>query len=232
MPELRRVEGDRDVGARGDALDLAGGAVDARRDVGGHDRRAAAVHRLDRLLGGRAGRAVEAGAEDRVDDAARALERGRQLARLDLAARARPAGAWFSAASSESSSAGQRRSVSTSKPVSARSRAATSPSPPLLPLPQTTRIGPGLRDVAHRLCERLARGLHQLKRGNAALVDRLGVGGTHALGVVKRIQPVGKGHRPQRRGVRHRARCQAPCLAPGVLAGAWAGDDDRRGQLA
>ena len=92
---------------------------------------------------------------------------------------------------------GASRPRSRSRPEAARR---PSPSPPLLPLPQTIRTGPGLRDVAHRLGECRARGLHQLKRRNAALVDRLGVGGAHALGVVKRIQPVGKRHRPQRRG--------------------------------
>ena len=56
------------------AFDLAGRAVDARGDVGRDDGRAALVHRLDRLLRGRARGAVEAGAEDRVDDAARAIE--------------------------------------------------------------------------------------------------------------------------------------------------------------
>ncbi len=47
-------------------------------------------------------------------------------------------------ASAESSSFGQSKSASTSYPVSASSRAHTSPSPPLFPLPQTTRAGPGL----------------------------------------------------------------------------------------
>ena len=48
----------------------------------------------------------------------------------------------FAFASGDRSAAGQSRSGSTSKPVSARRRAATRPSPPLLPLPHTTRIGP------------------------------------------------------------------------------------------
>ena len=68
--------------------DLAGGGVDARRDVGGHDRRAAGVDRLDRGVGRRARRALEPGAEDRVDDDAGAGERVRGLAGLDLAVRA------------------------------------------------------------------------------------------------------------------------------------------------
>src|SRR3954471_9888915 len=43
----------------------------------------------------------------------------------------------FALASSESSSGGPSTSASTSNPVSRRARAATSPSPPLFPLPQT-----------------------------------------------------------------------------------------------
>ena len=46
------------------------------------------------------------------------------------------------AASPRSSSPGQSNSASTSKPISRSNRAATNPSPPLFPLPQTTRIGP------------------------------------------------------------------------------------------
>ena len=48
----------------------------------------------------------------------------------------------FAAASSLSSPAGQSSSTSTSWPADRRWRAATSPSPPLFPLPQRTRIGP------------------------------------------------------------------------------------------
>ena len=48
----------------------------------------------------------------------------------------------LAAASPDSSAPGASSSASTSKPVSASRRAATSPSPPLLPLPQTTRTGP------------------------------------------------------------------------------------------
>ena len=53
----------------------------------------------------------------------------------------------FAVASAESSPPGHSRSASTSYPVSASSRAQTSPSPPLLPLPQTTRTGPGRATV-------------------------------------------------------------------------------------
>ena len=65
----------------------------------------------------------------------------------DSAAESSPASTWrapagsrsrFAAASSESSAAGHSSRVSTSNPVWARARAATSPSPPLLPFPQTT----------------------------------------------------------------------------------------------
>ena len=225
------MEGDRDVGVGGDSLDLARGAVDARRDVGGHNRRAAAVHGLDRLLCRRAGRAVEAGPEDRVDDAARALERGGCLSRLDLAAGLRQPCVVLGRVVRElirrpeekrlDLEAGLGQEPCGDKPVAA-----------VVALAADDPDRPRLGHVTHRLGERRARGLHQLKRRNAALIDRLGVGGTHALGVVKRIQPVGKAHRPQRRGDRPSAWCQAPCLAPGVLAGAWAGDDDRRGQVA
>ncbi len=74
VAELRGVKGDGDVRLGRNALDLAGRAVHARGDVGRDDRRTARVHRFDRLLRRRARGAVESGAEDRVDDAARAFE--------------------------------------------------------------------------------------------------------------------------------------------------------------
>ena len=94
------------------------------------------VDRLDRARRGIARLAGEAGAEDRVDHHARAA-RARPAARRAPTSRAPSKRSRFARASSESSSGGASSSASTSKPVSRRARAATSPSPPLLPLPQT-----------------------------------------------------------------------------------------------
>ncbi len=80
--------------------------------------------------------------------------------------------------------AGHSSSASTSYPVSASRRAATSPSPPLLPLPQTTRAGPGRATSAGRLRDRRPRRLHQLERRDPLLVDRPGVRRPHPGGVV------------------------------------------------
>ena len=54
----------------------------------------------------------------------------------------------LAAASPRSSSSGAMASTSTSRPSSRSSRATTRPSPPLLPLPTTTRIGPRARHRA------------------------------------------------------------------------------------
>ena len=53
-----------------------------------------------------------------------------------------PSRSRLAAASPRSSPAGHKRSASTSNPSRRSLRAATSPSPPLFPLPQTTRMGP------------------------------------------------------------------------------------------
>ncbi len=68
VPDLGRVEADRQVGLDRDALDLAARGIDPGGDVAGDHRRAAAVDRLDRRGGRLPRRALEAGAEDRVDD--------------------------------------------------------------------------------------------------------------------------------------------------------------------
>ena len=85
LAELGGVEADGEVGLDRRARDLAAGGVDAGGDVAGDDRRAAAVDRLDRRRGRLARRAGEAGAEDRVDDRARAGQPGVEVAGVDRA---------------------------------------------------------------------------------------------------------------------------------------------------
>ena len=113
----------------------AGGAIDAARQIDG-DRPAPAGRSSPRswLAASALDRPVEAGAEQRVDDDAGAGEpvgrRGLRPARSSVRA--------ASAASPLSRAASPTSSTSTRKPRSARTRAATKPSPPLLPGPATT----------------------------------------------------------------------------------------------
>ena len=60
--------------------------------------------------------------------------------------------------------ASHTRSTSTSRPAWRSSRAATRPSPPLLPLPQTIAIRPGGHALGDHAREALPRALHQLER--------------------------------------------------------------------
>ena len=74
----------------------------------------------------------------------------------------------------------------TSRPAAARSRAATKPSPPLLPGPATTRTGPGGHQRRDGLGDRAAGGLHQGHAGDAA-GDRAAVGLGHLGGGQKLV---------------------------------------------
>ena len=182
------MEAHGDVRVDGGPLDLARRRIHARGDVGRDDGGPAAVDRLDRGVRRGARRSREAGAEDRVHDDPRALERRRDLAGADLDA-APSNRSRFAVASGDSSSAGHSSSASTSYPVPASCLAATSPSPPLLPLPHTTRAGPGRAARAGRIRHRRSRRLHQLQRRHLLLVDRPGVGRTHPGRVIYGLQP-------------------------------------------
>ena len=100
-------------------------------------------------------------------------------------------------------------STSTSWPSSRSSRAATRPSPPLLPLPTTIRIGPsprhGRRDA--REARAPARSIRSSER-HALLLDRPGVDGAHLGGLVERVEPVRKRA--------HRRIATAPAVVVGV----------------
>ena len=76
-PELAAVEGHRQRRAHGAGSDLAGGRIDARRDVDRDDRRAGGVDPLDRRRRLLPRLAVETRAEERVDDQIGLLDRGR-----------------------------------------------------------------------------------------------------------------------------------------------------------
>ncbi len=190
VAELGGVEGDRLVGLDRDALGHAGSGVDPRGDVRGDDRRAAAVDRLDRGVGGARGapeKPVPKIASTTAPEPASAVC---DLALGVLGDRPRPPSrARFASASPESSPARQSRITSTSWPVSRRRRAATSPSPPLFPLPQTTRTGPSPARSRTASATAAARRLHQLERGHAAFLDRPGVDRAHPLGVEDAVHP-------------------------------------------
>ena len=121
--------------------DLAGRGVDAARHVACDDDSASGpgrVDRLDRAGGGLTRLAREAGAEDRIDDPGGAVERTG-----DRTARAACPEALVVGPRVAPQLVGQpSSSTRASRPSSRSSRAATNPSPPLLPLPHTTAISP------------------------------------------------------------------------------------------
>ena len=84
VPQLGPVEAHRDVGLHRRSLHLARRGIDAGGDVGRHDRRPAAVDRLDRGVRGRARCPREPGAEDRVHDHPGSRERRRNILRAHL----------------------------------------------------------------------------------------------------------------------------------------------------
>ena len=99
-------------------------------------------------------------------------------------------------ASSPIHSGGHTASTSTSRPAWRSRRAATSPSPPLLPLPQTIGDAPGGRVLADGAGEPLPRALHQLARGHALRLDRPLVGRPHQRRVGQRLEPARVRHAP------------------------------------
>ena len=87
------------------------------------------------------------------------------------------------------------------------SRAATSPSPPLLPLPQTIAIRPGRRALGDHAGEPLPRALHQLQRRDAlALLDRPASVGAHLLRRRAAAPASAAGSLEHRHGRRHAVR--------------------------
>ena len=96
-------------------------------------------------------------------------------------------------------------------PVRRSCLAATWPSPPLFPLPQTIRTGPCGESPATASASALPGGLHQLRRGNSLLLDRPAIDRPDALGVVERLEPGIQGAaQPGPRGRwRPRPRCRA-----------------------
>ena len=98
------------------------------------------------------------------------------------------------AASPLSQSGGHTSMTSTSRPACRSRRAATRPSPPLLPLPQTIDSRPAGRARRVTPREPLPRALHQLGPGDAAILDRPAVDPAHRLGVQQRLQPARPAH--------------------------------------
>jgi hypothetical protein len=74
-PDLRCVEGDRQIRPHARAFDLARRRVDPRRNVNCDDRPAGGVDRLDRGVERSTRSAAEARAEQRIDDRPRSSER-------------------------------------------------------------------------------------------------------------------------------------------------------------
>ena len=117
-------------------------------------RRSALIASIAASAGAR-GAPLKPGAEDRVDDHARSPRAPRRALRRRPRASARRRAARGSpsrrprARPAATAGAPRRRS-----PVSASARAATSPSPPLLPFPHTTLAGPVRADLRGRLARR------------------------------------------------------------------------------
>ena len=174
-----------------DALDLAGRGVDARGDVAGDDRRAGLVGGVDRRLR----RAREARRRSRS-------RRSRRRSPPEPASAARP----------------RRPPRSSMHPPSSRSRFARGVVAELVGRPEQEDLhlvagltqqargdeavaavvalaaedpdrAPGRGDPLGLAGDGRARGLHQLQRGNAALLDRPGVDRAHAVGVEERVEP-------------------------------------------
>ena len=184
--------------------DLAGRGVDAAGDVGGDDRRA----RGRSAPRSRPRRARAARRSKPVPSSASTTHRARRPAPRARTATGAVAGQALEvgrASPLQLAAVGRAASTSTSRPCSRSSRAATSPSPPLLPFPHTTATGPSGATPRRDAGKALARPLHQLERGHALLLDRPRVDGAHARGVGKRLEPGGKGHGPMLARTRGRA---------------------------
>ena len=98
----------------------------------------------------------------------------------------------FTLASPRSSSTSPSSSTSTSRPRSRSRRAATNPSPPLLPLPHTATIRPAGDELADQVGQTGAGALHQLDARDSALAYRPLVEGPLLGGIEQRIKPVRK----------------------------------------
>ncbi len=195
---LGGVEGDGHRGVHGLAFYDPRRGVDAARHIHAHHGRAGPLDRRDRLGYSSMGRAAEAGAEQRVDDHGRALERSHGL--LPLRPRA--------AVEARRPRAGQSLEVArgiagellrggdahehhfppavTQQPRDDEAVAA------VVALAAHDRD----RAVGHEPLERAhdgaARALHQIEARDALLVDRPAVGRPHRLGVGERREPGGK----------------------------------------
>ena len=135
----------------------------------------------------------------RVDDRGDALEALRRE-RLGLAPAARGGS---SAASPCSSSGGGTSRTRTTRPPLCSSRAATRPSPPLLPLPQTIATGPvGATSHTSPARPSPARSMSSQRR-DAALLDRPAVGRAHRVRVEQRVEPSPGASRDHRHGAGH-----------------------------
>ena len=188
VAELGGVEGDGDVGVDGDAPGLAAGVVDTGGDVRGDHRRAAAVDRLDHRVCRVTGGAGEAGAEDRVDDDAGAGQPGERV-RTDLP---RPALEPLQVGRRVAGDLGRRPEEQRLDLEAEAGQAAGGDEPvaTVVALAADDPRRPTGRGLGRCLGDGGARHLHQLERGDAALVDRPAVGGPHALGVIERVEPV------------------------------------------
>jgi hypothetical protein len=163
LAQLGRVEAHGQVRLDRRPLDLAAGGVDPGGDVAGDHRRPAAIDRLDRAGGRLPRRSREAGAEDRVHDGAGtgqpAVEiagnvPGPEVDRLHLEPHA-------------TEMTGRDLAVAAVVPL-----AANDPQRPLR------------SQSGDRLGQRRPRRLHQLGRGDPLRLDRPGIDGTDAIGVI------------------------------------------------
>ena len=189
VAELGGVEADCDCGRGRDARNLPRRGVHPGGYVRRHDRRPAAVDRLDRSVGGGPRSARKAGAEDRIDDHARARQRAGRLAGAELPHQASEALQVHARVGGQLRRGPQEQRldlVSRLREVARRDEPVSS----VVPLAAHDTHHTGGRDVARRLRDRSPGSLHQIEGRNPLLLDRPGVRGAHPRGVEDRRQPV------------------------------------------
>jgi len=214
------VEADGDVGANGLPLDLAGGGVDPGGDVAGDHRSTAPVDRPDRRGGGLPRSPVKAGAEDRIDDHARAGKPSTHVALDQLPPRALVIG---SSIPPQLLPRPEQQDIDL-EPHPPQVACRNEPVSAVVPLPTNHPHRPVRSQPRHNLGHSPPGSLHQLQRRNPKLLDRPPINSPHPLSVIKRPQPTihTPSLRPHNRHCRKEVRVSpgrpASCSSPHLLS--------------
>ena len=195
MADLAAEERHRVRGFDRNAHDRASGAIDAARQIDRDHRDAAGVHRLDHGARQRPRRRAARPAPNKAS-----MMRSQSSSAAGVASSTGPC----QRSAARAASPLQPRFVADQtdahrKPASARMRAATNPSPPLLPGPATTDHPLALAHRGNPVGDRAPGIFHQLKAGNATS-DRQPVGLGH----------LGGGEEFDHCGRHYRSRCRTP----------------------